>query len=134
MEQNSSEVPGRCAGPGRSWYEAKHSVKKEAEHVTEKSVISSENGLNFGPTGIKKCRNHSISLFEEPAYQLISKAIISQQHSKARAIMSELCQQHSQHQLLCLPCTGTPMGVGHTGYCSCGCFYLVAALSLIMFE
>jgi hypothetical protein len=25
--------------------------------------------------------------------------IISQQHSKARAIMPELCQQHSQHQL-----------------------------------
>jgi hypothetical protein len=28
-----------------------------------------------------------------------SNKIISQQHSKARAIMSELCQEHSQHQL-----------------------------------
>jgi hypothetical protein len=40
------------------------------------------------------------SRFVEMAFQpkALNK-IISQQHSKARAIMSELCQQHSQYQL-----------------------------------
>lgn len=54
----------------------KHSVKKEAKHVTGKSLIlvSSENGLIFGPTGIKKCRTHSLSLSSK---NLLSKLISS---------------------------------------------------------
>jgi hypothetical protein len=39
-----------------------------------------------------------ISRFVAFSRKALNEAI-SQQHSKARAIMSELCQQHSQHQL-----------------------------------